>query len=153
MAKQIGHEAIIPNPALKDFSVLLGNWTTTGSHRLISHPLHGRASFEWAEGGAFLMMRSEIDEPEVPSAVSIIGSDDAAKAYFMLYFDERGISRKFDVSMSGNVLKYWRIIPGFSQRFTGTLSEDGNTIVGLSELCEDDVTWMRDLELTFQREK
>jgi hypothetical protein len=49
-------EASIPNPALKPFSVLIGNWHTTGTHRLIPDTiLHGRASFEWLENGAFLM--------------------------------------------------------------------------------------------------
>ena len=60
------HEASIPNPALQPFGVLIGNWTTTGSHPLIpGTTLHGRASFEWLENGAFLLWRSEIDEPGV----------------------------------------------------------------------------------------
>jgi len=41
-------------------------------------------------------MRSEIDEPGIPSGVAIVGSDDATGEYFMLYFDERGVSRKYD---------------------------------------------------------
>ena len=59
-------EASIPNPALKPFSVLIGNWNTIGTHLLIPDTiLHGRTSFEWLEGGAFLMMRSEIDDPRL----------------------------------------------------------------------------------------
>jgi hypothetical protein len=38
-------------------------------------------------------MHSEIDEPEIPSGIAIIGSDDATDEFFMLYFDERGVSR------------------------------------------------------------
>jgi hypothetical protein len=38
-------------------------------------------------------MRSEIDEPEIPSALAVFGSDDATNEFFMLYFDERSISR------------------------------------------------------------
>jgi hypothetical protein len=35
-------EASIPNPALKPFSVLIGNWETTGTHLLIPNTiLHG----------------------------------------------------------------------------------------------------------------
>ncbi len=45
--------------------------------------LHGRTSFEWFEGGAFVIMHSEIDEPGVPTGVAIVGSDDTAKQYFM----------------------------------------------------------------------
>jgi hypothetical protein len=36
--------------------------------------LRGPTSFAWAEGGAFLVMRSEIDEPEFPSGVAYIGT-------------------------------------------------------------------------------
>jgi hypothetical protein len=33
------------------------------------------------DGGAFLIMHSEIDEPEVPSGIAIIGSDDATDEF------------------------------------------------------------------------
>jgi len=99
-------EASIPNPALEPFRVLIGNWNTTGTHALIPDTiLHGRTSFEWLEGGAFLVMRSEIDEPGIPSDIAIIGSDDSTKEYFMLYFDERGVSRKYGVGLRDNIWK------------------------------------------------
>ena len=47
--------------------------------------------------------------------------------------------------------RYWREAPGFSQRFTGTISADGRTIDGLAELCRDGVTWERDLPITYKR--
>ena len=34
-------------------------------------------------------------------------------------FDERGVSRKYDVSFRDDTLKWWRDAPGFSQRVTG----------------------------------
>ncbi len=113
--------------------------------------VHGRASFEWLENGAFLMMRTEVDEPGIPSGISIFGSDDTAGAYFMLYFDERGVSRKFEVTLHDNVWKMWRDAPGFSQRFTGTIAEGDQTIVGVWDLSQDDSTWVKDLELTYRR--
>jgi hypothetical protein len=147
-------EAAIPNPALQPFSLLIGNWNTTGTHRLIPDTiLHGRASFEWLENGAFLMWRSEIDEPGIPSGLAILGSDDATEEYFILYFDERGVSRKYQMTLRDNIWKYWRNAPGFSQRFTGTIDDNGDTIIGVWELSEDDSTWQRDLELTYTRDK
>ena len=146
------NEASIPNPALKPFGVLIGTWTTMGTHPLIPETIvHGRTSFEWLENGAFLMMRSEIDEPGIPSGLAIFGSDDSAGEYFMLYFDERGVSRKFEVTLRDNVWKMWRDAPGFSQRFTGTIVDGGNTIIGQSELSRDDATFQNDLELTYRR--
>lgn len=145
-------EASISNPALEPFSVLIGNWNTTGTHALIPNTiLHGRTSFEWLEGGAFLMMRSEIDEPEIPSGIAIIGSDDSTKEYFMLYFDERGVSRKYEVTMHDNVWKWWRNVPGFSQRYEGTIIDSGNTIIGKGELSKDNLSWQADLDLTYKR--
>jgi hypothetical protein len=72
MVTTIGSEAAIPNPALKPLGFLVGEWLTEGSHPVLpGKTLHGRTSFAWSDGGAFLVMRSEIDEPEVPSGIAI----------------------------------------------------------------------------------
>lgn len=104
------------------------------------------------ENGAFLLMRSEIDDPRFPQGIAILGSDDVQHKLFMLYFDERGVSRMQDVSMENNVLKWWRDQPGFSQRYTYTIASDGMTIVGKGELSRDGATWEKDLELTYSRD-
>jgi hypothetical protein len=79
-----------------------------------------------------------------------VGSDDSAAEYFMLYFDERGVSRKYEMTLCDHTWKWWRNAPGFSQRFTGTFADDG-TIVGKAELSKDGSSWERDLELTYTR--
>jgi hypothetical protein len=143
---------MIANPALQPFEALIGEWRTTGTHPYMpGTTLHGRTSFAWHEGGAFCIMRSEIDEPEIPSGVAIFGSDDVADNYFMLYFDERGVSRKYDVTMTGNVLTWRRDEPGFAQRFTMTIEGDGNTIVGKGAMSRDGAPWEDDLSLTYVR--
>lgn len=150
--QKIGSEALIPNEALKPFGVLIGEWQTTGSHPLVPGVmLHGRTSCEWIEGGAFLLMRSEIDEPNFPSGIVIIGSDDEAKKYFMLYFDERGVSRKYDVAITGNKLTWWRDDPSFSQRFILLINEDGHTMTGTGEMSREGAAWEKDISLTFTR--
>ncbi len=154
MPQNSKHEAAIPNPSLKPLSVLVGEWNTIGTHRLLPNTtLHGHTSFAWLQGGAFLMMHSEIEEAGFPSGIAIFGSDDATEEYCMLYFDERGISRKYAATLRDNVLKLWRNAPGFSQRFTGTLDDNGDTLLGVWELLEDGSPWKRDLELTYTRVK
>ena len=69
----------------------------------------------------------------------------------MLYFDERGVTRQCEVSLRDNVWKWWRDFPDFSQRYTGTIVDDGNTIVSKGELSRDGSTWQPDLELTYTR--
>jgi len=152
MAKNSKHEASIPNPALKPLSVLVGEWNTVGTHPYVpGTTFHGRTSFEWLEGGAFLIMHSEIDEPGIPSGIAIFGSDDSTKEYYMLYFDERGVSRKYEVTLDNNIWKWWRNDPKFSQRFTGTIVDDGRTIISKGELSKDGKSWEKDLELTYTR--
>ena len=145
-------ETAIPNPALKPFGVLVGEWKTIGTHgSLPDTVLHGRTTFEWFENGAFLMMRSEIDDARFPGGIAIFGSDNVATEYFMLYFDERGVSRKYEVSFADNVLKLRRNGADFSQRNTLTITDDGQTIIGKGEMSKDGSVWEKDLDLTYTR--
>ncbi|WP_126630020.1 DUF1579 family protein [Dictyobacter alpinus] len=151
MKKKIGSKACIPNPALDPFQVLVGEWQTIGSHPYLPDvTLHGRTTFNWLEGGAFLIMHSEIDDPHFPDGIALFGSDDMAKTYFMLFFDERGISRKYDVTMTGNQLKWWRDEPSFSQRFT-MIIEDNHKMVSTGEMSREGAAWEKDLALTYVR--
>lgn len=143
-----------PNPALHPFGVLIGTWRSVGTHgQLPGMTLRGHATFDWLEGGAFLIMHASMDDPRFPASVAIFASDDAREEYYMLTFDERGVSRKHDLSFKGNVLTWWRSTPGFSQRYTWTLADDGDTIVGKGELSKDGVSWEKDLDLTYTRVK
>ena len=152
MSRPIGQEAVKPNPALQAFEVLVGEWDTEGTHPYLpGKTLHGRTSFGWIEGGALLMMRSEIDEPEIPSGMSIIGSDDAAGQCFMLYFDERGVSRKMQTTLQDGVWTWWRDDPKFSQRFTSTFTDGGRTLTSRGEMSKDGGAWEPDLQLVCRR--
>ena len=152
MSVPLASEASIPNPALEPFSALIGRWDVQGKHRLMQDTvLHGRSSFEWVENGAFLMWRSAVDEPGIPSALAIIGSDDRQHEFFMLYFDERGVSRMFQVTLQDDIWAMWRNAPGFSQRYTGLIEDGGNTIRAQWDLSEDGLTWEKDIELVYRR--
>ncbi|MGE0158527.1 MAG: hypothetical protein AB7T31_03890 [Gemmatimonadales bacterium] len=97
------------------------------------------------------MMRTEVDHPQIPAGLAVFGTDDASGSCFMLYFDERGVSRKYDVSLVGNVLRWWRDDTEFSQRFSGTIAQDGEAIVGKGEMSRAGGPWEGDLELTYTR--
>lgn len=144
--------AAIPNPALQPFSRLIGEWKTTGKHPLVpTKTFHGRATFEWMEGGAFIIMRTEMDDRVIPAGIAIFGSDDAEKSYFMIYFDERGVSRKYDVTIQGNTWTWSRNAPGFSQRYTVDIVDNGEKMIGKGEMSKDGVTWEGDLDLIYVR--
>ena len=151
MTSVIGSKAVRPNPALNMFEPLTGVWQTVGTHPYFAGvELHGRVSFEWVEGGAFLLMRSEIDHPDFPDGMALFGSDDEAGTYFMLYFDERGVSRKQDVSITENQLRWRRDDPHFAQRYTMDIAKD--KLVSRGEMSRDGAAWEADLSLTYTKE-
>lgn len=152
MSSVVDDAASKSNPRLEPLSVLVGTWTTVGTHPLVpGKTFHGRTSFDWMEGGAFLVMHSQIDEPEIPTAIAVFGTDDAADVCSMLYFDERGVSRRYEVSLRDNEWRWWRDAPDFSQRFVATIAAGGRTIVGRGEYSRNGGPWEPDLALTYTR--
>jgi hypothetical protein len=152
MATPIGPEAQKPNPALEPLTPLVGQWRTTGTHpRIPGTTFHGRTSFEWHEHGAFLLMRSAIDEPEIPNAVAVIGSDDAAGTLTLIYFDEREISRRYTVEVVGGEVRWHRDEAGFAQRMVFTIAADGTGLDAHGTMSHDGGAWEPDLQLTYER--
>jgi hypothetical protein len=142
-----------PNPALQPLSKLIGSWNTEGTHPLVTDKiLHGHVTFEWIYEGAFLLMRSIItDDSRFPDGIAVFGSDNGTGEYFMTYFDERGISRKYTVEVKETGIQWWRDSEDFSQRFTLTISPDGKTMVSKGEMKRDSNTWEQDLGLTYTK--
>ena len=143
------------NPALEGLGVFVGEWNlevTSMSFRNVPSAVErGRASFSWLDGGAFLLQRSEISNAEFPRSVAVIGPDDAAGTYGMLYFDSRGVSRIYKMTFSEGIWTLWRNFPGFSQRFHGTFNDDNNIIKARWEKSSDGSNWELDFELTYTK--
>jgi hypothetical protein len=143
------------NAALARLNVFVGTWSTQITSMSFdpdpSAVVPGRTTFDWLEGGGFLTQHSEVADIRFPRGVAILGPDDSAETYGMLYFDSRGVSRIYQMSLQGNVWKVWRDFPGFSQRFTGTFSDDRNTITARWEKSSDGSNWELDFNLTYTR--
>ena len=140
------------SPELDAMDALVGAWTTEATHPAFGDTVvSGTASFEWLDGGHFLVQRSRTDHPELPDGLSVIGAMDEGPELSMHYFDSRGVHRVYRVSFDDGVLRLWRDAPGFSQRFTGPIGDDGRTITGRWELSRDGSTWDDDLQITFRR--
>jgi hypothetical protein len=154
---------------LEPFERLVGTWTTEATHRLLPGVVvHGTVTIEWLEGERFLIHRARTDHADFPDSISIIGLtghdrvDPGAHAappaadnsqLQMHYYDSRGVLRVYQVSIDLASWRIWRDAPGFSQRYTGTVTDGGDTIVGRWQLREDDVHWVDDLEITYRRRK
>ena len=130
-----------PNPSLKDLEILVGEWDTMGLHPMIPFPVLGHASFEWLEEGAYFVWRYRFERSMPPSGFAIVGRDDAGANYCMLYYDERGVSRVYQMSLEGKIWKLWRESPGFWQHMTGTISADLNVITVHGEKSSDGSHW------------
>jgi len=145
------------NPSLESLGMLVGEWnieiTSMSFYADPSAMARGQSSFNWLEGGAFLRQRSEIQNSDFPRSIAILGFDDAARTYIMLYSDSREVSRIYLMSLSGGVWKLWRDFPGFSQRFTGTFSDANNTINASWEKSSDGSNWEHDFDVTYTRVK
>ncbi len=150
-ATPIGAKALISNPALKRLEFLIGVWRTSGSHPLVpGKSLVGHTSFAWHEGGAFLIMHTEIDAPQFPNGVAIIGSDDTAGTFAMTYFDERGVSRLLDVEIGERSVTWRRDDPKLAQ--TNTIRAEGDdTLVSEGAMSQNGGGWEKDLSQVFKR--
>ena len=146
----IGAKARTANPSLRQLEFLIGEWRTTGSHPMVpGTQLHGRTSFAWHEGGAFLVMRSQVDAPKFPDGIAIIGSDDSLGTFAMIYFDERGTSRLMDVTVGDRTVSWRHDDPKFAQ--TLTIRADGDRLVSEGRMSQDGGPWADDLSQTFER--
>ena len=150
-----------PAPAFKRLEVLVGEWTTEIVHPTVRpNSIRGRRRFEWLTksnngSGGFLVQHDEVEHPDFPDSVTLIGVDADAPAdlFTYHYFDTRGVERVYAMSLSDGVWKLWRDAPGFSQRFIGTFSVDGKTIDGCWEKSADGAQWEHDFDLTYTKER
>ncbi len=147
---QVGGEQPQPrNAALLRLAQLLGEWTLTMSNAwfLPETEMRGRAVFEWL-GDAFIVMRSELAGE--PAWDFVIGHNDPQDSYVVLYHDERGTCRAFDMTLESGRWEMVRGDPDFHQRLVGDVT--ATRIVLSAEASEDDGrTWRKDLDLTFDR--
>ena len=161
------------NRALDHLDAFAGEWEAEATHPLIPDTVfRGRSTFEWLDGGHFLIWRmADYDRPGIPNGLAILGchdaddadgsdgtdssgpSSDSPEGCTMHYFDERGVFRVYQFGAEQGVWRFWRNRPNFSQRYVYTLSADGDTISGGGELSRDGTTWEPDLQMTFRRVK
>jgi hypothetical protein len=143
----------VERDAVKDsLDSLVGEWSI-GVPVAPDQPVAegGRATFEWLSEGSFLIQRWEVEYEEAPDGIAIIGPDESGTKLCQNYFATRGVSRVYEMSLSGGVWKLWRDSPGFSQRFTGTFSDDGQTSRGTWEKSTDGSTWEHDFDIVYTK--
>jgi hypothetical protein len=107
-------------PALGLLDVLVGEWTQQVSGH--GDP-SGTVTFEWALGERYLLQRSTLPSP-FPESLALIEYDESADEFRQHYFDSRGVSRVYRMTLVGSDWTLWRTEADFSelswaQRFVG----------------------------------
>src|SRR5919112_6725053 len=89
------------HPVLEHLDTLVGEWETEATHRLLPDTVvRGLSTFEWLEGGHFLIWRVRNEHPDFPDSISILGCEDSSSpedagdaggGCTLRYFDSRGV--------------------------------------------------------------
>jgi hypothetical protein len=144
--------------ALVRLDVLVGRWTVQPR---VAGVGSARMECAWVDDGAYLRQYTDADpaRPEDPwrghapfPTTALIGLDDTADAYTVLYADARGVHRVYAMTFADGTWTQLRLAPGFNQRFTGTVSADGTTIDARWEMSPDGTTWTTDFEIVYTRQ-
>jgi Protein of unknown function (DUF1579) len=138
---------------VEPLDVFVGEWKMGSSLAtdLATEP-RARTTFEWMSGRLFLIQRWEVEIPEAPDGLAVIGAGAEPGSYVQHYFDQRGTARIYQMTFTD---RKWTLsrradAPDFSQRFIGTFTDD-DTVRGIWEMSRDGSTWQKDFELTYTR--
>lgn len=142
--------------SLKDLDAFVGEWNVSGTLTLDGPmEISGWTGYEWIEGGGFLVQRSTTERDEFPNTLAVIGSAEEGEGFVMHYFDSRGVSRVYAMTLNGRSWTLERAPSGprsdFWQRWIGEFSADGDTIQGRWENSDNGSDWATDFYLTYTR--
>ena len=141
-----------PTAKLEPFQALIGEWAIEMTHPMVKDTVvRGRATYEWLEGGRFLIQRAANEHPDFPDSLCVIGVMEGETEPSMQYFDSRGVHRVYAIGFDGTELTLERDNPGFAQRGSAKLSDDGSTLAGLWQLNQDGQGYRDDLAFTYRR--
>jgi hypothetical protein len=140
------------NAALQELEGLIGEWKLSMANAwFLENPESeeaGSATISWL-GDAFLELRATLGTDQ-GTWHWVIGRSDPREQFVLLYHDERGVCRVFDMTFADVQWTLVREDPDFHQRFIATVESD--RIVSRSEASEDlGKTWRKDFDLIFER--
>jgi hypothetical protein len=118
-----------PNPDLKSLDRLVGEWRQSGG-------VQGRITYEWMEGGFFLIQRLDLDhDGHQIKGIEIIGHEQPFGAEPSQEIKSRcygtdGSTFDYVYEMDGDTLTIWGGQKGSPAYYRGQFSPDGNTLSG-----------------------
>jgi hypothetical protein len=144
-----------PGSEHEALAALVGRWRTSGRTLETAEApatIEAVDTYEWLPGRFALLheVDARVGEERVEGA-EIIGWDPARHSYVTQYFGSDG-PNAYEASLrhEDGVL-VWRMRSA-TDRFTGTFSDDGNTIAGHWELLDARGSWRPWMDITLTRQ-
>ena len=123
-------EQVKPNPDLKAFERLIGTWKQSGG-------VEGEVTYEWMEGGFFLIQRVDLEQDgqpikgiEIIGHTHLFGEEPSADIKSRFYSALDGMTFDYVYEIDGDTLTIWGGERGSPAYFQGRFSQDGNTLTG-----------------------
>jgi hypothetical protein len=114
-----------PDPALRTLDRLVGTWTITGE------TFNGQTTFEWMDGGFYLVQRSQADHNGREfTAIEYVGFDQDTQTLRSHMMDSAGSNFTYTWQIDGDTLTIWFGDKDSDNFLTGTFSPDGDTNTG-----------------------
>ena len=126
-----------PNSALGSLDVMVGTWDLKGRESGPYGEIHERPTFEWMEGGFFLVQHVGLDHiGNRIKGVEYIGFDESNEVLKSYFFSNTGpgpfggVALEYVWDVDGDTLAIWGGFVGSQAAFKGKFGDDGNTITG-----------------------
>jgi hypothetical protein len=116
-----------PNPDLRNLGRLVGTWKVSGGAQ-------GRVTFEWMEGGFFLIQHVDLEQyGQKIKGFEIIGHEhpfgaEPSEEIKSRFYDNMGNTLDYVYELEGDTLTIWGGQKGSPAYSKGTFSDDGNTL-------------------------
>ena len=129
-AQGYGQEAREPSPALRKLDRLIGTWELSGD-------VGGRVTYEWMEGGFFLIQRVNLlqEDGSTSAGMEVIGherplGEQPSADLKSRFYSGTGDTLDYTYELKGDTLRIWFGERGSPAYYEGAFSEDGATLRG-----------------------
>jgi hypothetical protein len=126
---QAPYQAAEPQLDLKSLERLVGTWNISGDAQ-------GTVTYEWMDGGFFLMQHVDlVHDGRRIKGLEIIGhlrpfGEEPSEDIKSRFYDTMGNTLDYVYELTGNTLTIWGGEKGSPAYFKGTFSVDGNSCTG-----------------------
>ena len=131
------HEQPEPNPALERLNVMVGEWDLKGRESGPDGEIRRRVTFEWMEGGFYLVQRIDIDHiGQRITGVEYVDYDESNGTLKSYLFSNTGpgpfggVALEYVREVGDDTLTIWGGFVGSPASFRCKFGDDRNTIAG-----------------------